>query len=41
MAQMNLSIEQIHGYREETCGCQGGQGKEEGNGMDREFGVVR
>ena len=33
MAQVNLSTEQkqIHGHREETCGCHGGGGK---SGMD-------
>ena len=32
MAQMNLPTKQkqIHGHREQTCGCQGGWGKEEG-----------
>ena len=23
---MNLSMKQIHGHREQTCGCQGGGG---------------
>ena len=38
MAQMNLSTKQkqTHGYREQTCGFQGG-----GSGMDGEFGVSR
>ena len=37
---MNLSMEQkqTHGYREQTCGCQGGGG---GIRMDWEFGVSR
>ena len=36
MAQMNLSTKQkqTHGYREQTCGCQG-------RGMDWEFGISR
>ena len=40
MAQMNLSTKQkqIHGHREQTCGCQGGWG---GSGMDGEFEVGR
>ena len=31
MAQMNLSTEkkQIHGHREQTCGCQGEGGRKE------------
>ena len=38
MAQMNLPTEQKQalGYREQTCGCQGGGG---GSGMDWSFGV--
>ena len=30
MAQMNLSTKQIvtHSHREQTCGCQGGVGRE-------------
>ena len=38
---MNLSIEkkQIHGHREQTCGCQGG-GEEEGVGWTGSFGLV-
>ena len=38
---MNLSMKQkqIHGHREQTCGCQGrGVG---GRGMEWEFGVGR
>ena len=37
MAQTNLSIKQKQTgrHREQTCGCQGG----EGSGMDWEFGV--
>ena len=37
---MNLSAEQkqTHGHREETCGCQGGEGA---SGMEWEFGVRR
>ena len=40
MAQMNLSTEekQTHGLREQTCGCEGGEG---GSGRDWEFGVSR
>ena len=40
MAQMKLSIEQkqTHGYREQTCSCQGGGG---GSGMDGEIVVSR
>ena len=40
MAQMNLSIEkkQTHRHGEQTCGCQGGGGR---NRMDWEFGVSR
>ena len=40
MAQMNLSTQkkQIHGLREKTCGCQGGEG---GSRMHWEFGVSR
>ena len=40
MAQMNLSTEQkqTHGRREQTFGCQGGEGE---SGMDWEFGVSR
>ena len=32
MAQLNLSTKQrkTHSYRDQTCGCQGGEGKEEG-----------
>ena len=37
---MNPSTKQkgTHRHREQTCGCQGGQG---GSGMDWEFGVGR
>ena len=40
MAQMNLSTKkkQTLGHREQTCGCQVGEG---GNGIDSEFGVNR
>ena len=38
MVQMNLSTEQTHGHREQSCGCQGGGGK---RGMDWDFGVSR
>ena len=38
MAQMSLSTEkkQTHGHKEQTCGCQGGEG-----GRDWEFGLNR
>ena len=37
---MNLSKKQkqTHRHREETCGCQGGEG---GGGKDWEFGISR
>ena len=37
---MNLSTKQTrtHGHGEQTCGCQGGEGR---SGMDWEFGVSR
>ena len=37
MTQMNLSKKrkQTHRHREQTCGCQGGEG------MDWEFGISR
>ena len=40
MAQINISTEQkqTHGYREKTCGCQGGGGE---RWMDWESGVSR
>ena len=38
MAQMNLSKKQTHRHTEQTCGCQGGRGRE---GKDWEFGVSR
>ena len=38
MTQMNLSMKQTHRYREQTCGYQGGEGRE---GMDWEFGISR
>ena len=40
MWQMNLSAKQkqTHRHREQTFGCQGGEG---GNGMDLKFGVSR
>ena len=28
MTQMNLSTKKTHRYREQTCGCQGGGGRE-------------
>ena len=28
MTQMNLSMKQTHRHREQTCGCQGGEGRE-------------
>ena len=35
---MNLSTEQTHRHGEETCGCQGGGGKEwHGLGVDANF----
>ena len=39
MAQMNLSTnqKQTHRHREQTCGCQGG----DGGGMEWEFGLSR
>ena len=38
---MNLSMKQkqTHRYREQTCGCQGGEGV--GGWMDWEFGISR
>ena len=41
MIQINLSTKQkqTHRHREQTCGCQGGRGDEEGT--DWEFGVSR
>ena len=46
MAQINLSTKQkqTHRHREQTCGCQGGWGKEGDGGrrgMDWEFRVGR
>ena len=37
---MNISMKQkqIYGYREQTCGCQGGGG---GGGKDWEFGISK
>ena len=37
---MNLSTKhkETHGYREQTCGCRGGEG---GSGMHRKFGINR
>ena len=37
MTQINLSKTQTHRRREQTCGCQGGEGCL--GGMDWEFGV--
>ena len=30
MTQMNISVKQTHRHREQTCGCQGGEGVREG-----------
>ena len=38
MAQVNLSVKQIHRHGEQTCGCQEGGG---GSGMYWELGVNR
>ena len=38
MTQMNLSMKQNQGHREQTDGCQGGG---VGGGMEWEFGVSR
>ena len=38
MAQMNLFTEEKQTHREETCGCQGGRGHEEG-GSREEGGI--
>ena len=38
MTQMNLSVKETHGHREQTCSCQGGGG---GGGTDRERGINR
>ena len=41
MAQMTLSTKQkqTHTHREETCGCQGGEGREGSRGRWMETGV--
>ena len=40
MTQINIPTEQkqTHRYREQTCGCQGGEG---GGGKDWELGITR
>ena len=38
MTQMNLSTNQTHRHREQTCGCQGGGGM--GEGWLRKFGLA-
>ena len=38
MAQVNLSVKQIHRHGEQTCGCQGGQG--EGVGWTGSLGLA-
>ena len=39
MTQMNLSVKQTSRYREQTCGCQGGDGV--GEGMREWIGSFR
>jgi len=38
MAQVNLSVKQNHGHREQTAGCQGGR---DWGGMEQKVGVSR